>query len=1062
MSDLLARVREALTSNFEVEEEIGRGGMARVFRARDRKHGRQVALKVLEPRIAVTLGADRFLREIAIASRLQHPNIVPLYDSGADGGLLWYSMPLVEGESLQQRIDRLGALPVDDAIRITREVAGALEYAHAKGVVHRDIKPGNIMLSGDVAVVTDFGVARAVDQAAEERLTATGLAIGSVSYMSPEQWDGRAELDGRSDVYSLGCVLYEMLTGSPPFRAGTSGGFMAKHLAEPPPALTGTKGAVPYPAERALFAALEKDPDRRFDGAAAFSEALVRAPGWRGIAMDAATDLWRRRVPHFMAAYLVATWAAVFLARGLADRLMLSPDVPALVLTGMIALLPSVGIIGFFHGGTGRAWPPVERAGVVLNAVGAAALLFLLFAGRNLGPIAQPEPYVDSGGTERVEWVPAAGQVRRVAMFFLENRSGDPDLDWVSYAVPLALDADLEQDLLVLTRTGMVEELRERGDERRTSVPAALQRELAREADLGWTYGGWFDGRADSLVVRSILTRLDARSLPGPDPVTRESLTDLDGIVDLADSLGAALKSDLGLPSGYIERVADRPASEILTDSPKAFRAYVEGKRLLEVEGDPGAASEALREAVGIDADFALAWNALSLAALTDGDSETALAAKRKVIDLDYRLPRWKYLSLLQGYYTMSGEPARALAVAEERVARYPDDLEAHRSLAQLHRNAGRVDDATAEWELLYQREPDRPVYLLEIARARASSSDVRAAREAFERYMASDAASREGRLEYASFLRSRGELDLAAAVYGEALLLDPSDALLHLGVAEVHAARGNWSDAERAFRDARSNAASAAQRAAIFGAEADFRLSLGELEAARRAEEAARRERKAFANPIQVTVDALEGMDRVAPSIGMAAALREVEALSSDLPVVFQPVSAFGRWKTFRSLRMGDSLLVALDDAEEATALLGIELRGDFTQSRADAERWRGNCRGAASLYREALEGGPSLNYQEALDVDEVSAWTGLSFAHLACGDPDAALAAADSARSRVSGSPLAALARAEALAAADRTVEARAALQPALAAWGGADAGFAPALQARDLERELSARAP
>ncbi len=1051
MSDLFARVREALSDLFEVEEEIGRGGMARVYRARDRKHDRRVALKVLEPRIAATLGADRFLREIRIAARLQHPNIVPLFDSGAADDLLWYSMPLVEGETLRARLDAGGALPVDDAIRIAREVAAALDYAHRNGVVHRDIKPGNVMLSGSVAVVTDFGIARAVDEAAEDRLTATGLAIGSVSYMSPEQWEGSGELDGRSDVYALGCVLYEMLTGAPPFRAGTSSAYMAKHLSEPPSPLSGTRGAVPYPAERALFRSLEKDPARRFGTAAEFGEALLRAPGWRGLASDVLTDLWRRRVPHFLGAYLVAAWAAVFLVRALADRLMLSPDLPALVLAGMIALLPSVVILGYFHGGTGRAWAPAERAGLALNAVGAAALLYLLFHGRDLGRIAEPEPFTDSEGVERVEWVPAEDEVRRVGAFFFENRSGDPELDWVSYAIPIAVDAELEQDLAVLVRTGMVEELRERGDERWTAVPTALRRELAREAGLGWTYGGWFDGRADSLVVHTTLTPLGEESARGAQPQSRAWTTTEDGVVPLADSLSRALRGDVGLPSGYLARVEDRPATEVLTDSPRAFRRYVDGVRLRWIVQDPGAATGSLREAVEFDPDFALAWNELSLAALSGGDEETALEAKKRVIGLDYRLPRWKYLSLLQGYYVMSGQSESAMAVAEERVARYPDDLEARRSLARVLANAGRLAEAIEQWEILYEREPGRPDYLLAIARARSGTSDRARARLAFERYFAAGGASREGRDEFARFLRAGGELDRATDIYREALLLDPEDVPLRIGLAAVEADAGDFAEAGRELQRALETAGSPEHRELVLAAAADLDLRLGRLESARRAELEARDERSRFLDPLNEAIENLSGMDRVAASLGMAPSLRQVGTLAEGLPPLLRPLSALGRWATFEALEQGDSLAAALDDAEAALSVLSLEsaFRADLLLARGDARRWSGDPCPAVSLYREALRAG--------LREDAKTAWTGLSAAELGCEEPGAALASADSAVRLAPGDPEAALARARALAALGRAAEARAALAPSLAAWAGADPVFRPGARARDLAREL-----
>ena len=216
MADLAARLQAALAGHYTVDREAGRGGMATVYLAQDLKHDRRGALKVLHPELAATLGADRFLREIQIAARLQHPHILPLYYSGQADTLLYYVMPFVDGESLRDRLVRVKQLPVDDAVKISRDVAAALDYAHRQGIVHRDIKPENVMLSEGEAVVTDFGIAKAVS-AAGESLTQIGMAVGTPAYMSPEQATGDGEPDGRSDIYSLGCVLFEMLTGGAPF-----------------------------------------------------------------------------------------------------------------------------------------------------------------------------------------------------------------------------------------------------------------------------------------------------------------------------------------------------------------------------------------------------------------------------------------------------------------------------------------------------------------------------------------------------------------------------------------------------------------------------------------------------------------------------------------------------------------------------------------------------------------------------------------------------------------------------------------------------------------------------
>ena len=273
----LDRLRTALADHYVVEREIGRGGMARVYLALDRQHRRQVAVKLLAPEVATLLGPERFLREIRIEASLQHPHILPLYDSGSAQGLLYYVMPYVEGESLRQRIRRETQLPIGDALRITREVAHALDYAHAQGVVHRDIKPGNILLAGYPprdgtsqawhALVADFGIARVVSLGGDDVLTATGIAVGTPEYMSPEQASADRSVDRRTDVYALGCVLYEMLAGSPPFSGRTVQWVIARHRQDPVPSIRQVRDTVPAHVEAAVVRALAKVPADRFASA---------------------------------------------------------------------------------------------------------------------------------------------------------------------------------------------------------------------------------------------------------------------------------------------------------------------------------------------------------------------------------------------------------------------------------------------------------------------------------------------------------------------------------------------------------------------------------------------------------------------------------------------------------------------------------------------------------------------------------------------------------------------------------------------------------------------------
>ncbi|MGD2120217.1 MAG: protein kinase [Gemmatimonadota bacterium] len=282
------RLQAALAGRYAVEREIGRGGMATVFLAEDLSHGRKVAVKVLTPDVAQGVGSERFLKEIEVAANLTHPNILPLHDSGEVEGLLYYVMPYVDGESLRDRLIREKHLPLEEAIQIVGQVANALTHAHGLQLVHRDIKPENILFSGGQAVVADFGIAKAVDSAGGERLTRTGLAVGTPTYMSPEQASGTEPVDGRSDTYSLGCLAYEMLGGEPPFTGPTPQAVLARHAMDPVPELRTIRPSVPEGVCRAIERALAKVPADRFLTAEAFADALVSASTEEAIAAEVA------------------------------------------------------------------------------------------------------------------------------------------------------------------------------------------------------------------------------------------------------------------------------------------------------------------------------------------------------------------------------------------------------------------------------------------------------------------------------------------------------------------------------------------------------------------------------------------------------------------------------------------------------------------------------------------------------------------------------------------------------------------------------------------------------
>ena len=411
MSTALEQLSTALAGRYRLERELGAGGMATVYLAEDLRHHRKVALKVLRPELAAVIGAERFLAEIRTTANLQHPHILPLFDSGRTGGqadrradgssepltaqppdrltdFLFYVMPYIEGESLRDRLTREKQLPVDEAVRIAREAAAALDYAHRQGVIHRDIKPENILLHDGQALVADFGIALALSTAGGSRMTETGMSLGTPHYMSPEQAMGEREITARSDVYALGAVLYEMLLGEPPFTGPTAQAIVAKVMTEKPAPITARRDRVSPAVEDAVLTALEKLPADRFATAAEFAQALVREQPAR----ERSTAAPRRR-KRALVGVAVATGVVALGAGYLAGRAAGVRSAPGAMPSRLAILAPSVG---------GSGSPALHRQLAITPDGGTVIYVAVLPSGQNQlmrHRLDEAEPSPIAGGT---------------------------------------------------------------------------------------------------------------------------------------------------------------------------------------------------------------------------------------------------------------------------------------------------------------------------------------------------------------------------------------------------------------------------------------------------------------------------------------------------------------------------------------------------------------------------------------------------------------------------------------------------------------------------------------
>ncbi|HKT59990.1 MAG TPA: protein kinase, partial [Gemmatimonadales bacterium] len=651
MTDLRTQLQAGLGSSYTLERELGRGGMATVFLARDLKHDRPVALKVLHPELAASLGAERFLREIRLAASLQHPHILTVLDSGeirvADGPpILWFTMPFIRGESLRDRLRRETQLPVDDAVRIAREAADALSAAHAEGIIHRDVKPENILLTGNHALVADFGIARLLadgrtvgrsDGQVEDRLTDTGLTLGTPAYMSPEQASGQRELDARTDVYSLAVVLYEMLAGETPFAAPTAQAMIARRFMENARPVRQVREAVPEHVERALQRALARTVADRFASAAEFAAALLPPAGLTTGQPTVATASGAA-VPTRPAAPVPGSGAV----SGHRRRL------PALTLTLVAGILIGLGVL--------FAWRRTHADGTEASA-GEHRIAVLPF--ENLGDSAQE--YFADGVTDAVR-----GKLSAVSgLQVIASRSSN---EYKHSTKSLAdIGRELGTDYLLIAR-------------------------------IRWAKGA--DGTSRVEVSPELV-----RVTPGQPPTTKwqqpfeAAMTDVFQVQgEIAGKVASAL--DVALGAGQQATLEERPTQNLA-----AYDAYLKGEasRGLVIK-DPPSLRDAITyygQAVALDSGFALAWAKLSLAqgayyynvTPTPTSAEAARLASARALALAPNLPEAR-LAVGDYHFNVEADDAKSLAADLEGLKLAPDNADLLNAAALSAQGLGRWDEA--------------------------------------------------------------------------------------------------------------------------------------------------------------------------------------------------------------------------------------------------------------------------------------------------------------------------------------------------------------------------------
>jgi len=725
--DYRTQLQGSLGSAYTLERELGGGGMSRVFVAEERALGRKVVVKVLPPDLLAGVNADRFNREIQLAARLQQAQIVPVLSAGEIDGIPYYTMPFVEGESLRARLARDGALPIPQVVNVLRDVARALTYAHDHGVVHRDIKPDNVLLSGGTAVVTDFGIAKAISAAraasTDTALTQLGTSVGTPAYMSPEQAAGDPDVDHRADIYSLGCMAYELLTGAPPFAGRTPQRTLAAHLTEIPAPIAAARADAPEPLAALVMRCLEKDPALRPQTAGEISADLDALTAGTGVTLAASA----LPAPGAIRRALLLYGAAVIVVAVVAKALVVGVGLPDWVFTGTVILaaacLPLILATAYTHhvarrlvrqsaaltpGGSAAA---ANRGAVTNLALKASPHLTWRRAFRFGGIAVATFAFVVVAvmvlrlfGVGPVASLLAAGTLHGQERLLVADFAAGSDTS-LSHLITEAVRTDLGQSrvMSIMPPASVAAALVRMQRPTGTTLDLPLAREIAQREGVKAIVSGGLTPLGSGYAVSIRLVAADS----GNELAAFRKTVDTPGqLLDAVDDLTKKLRGRIG---ESLKSVRDAPPlDQVTTGSIEALRKFAEGSRAFDLESDYPKAATLLREAVARDTTFAMAYRKLGIALLNGGMPHAQVdSALRNAFKYSARLPeRERYLAIGSYYSNGPEHNRRKAADAFERVLSIDSsDPAALNNVANIYRSLRQFVRA----ESLYHAEVSSP-----------------------------------------------------------------------------------------------------------------------------------------------------------------------------------------------------------------------------------------------------------------------------------------------------------------------------------------------------------------
>lgn len=759
--------------------------------------------------------------------------------------------------------------------------------------------------------------------------------------------------------------------------------------------------------------------------------------------------LFNRRVPQILGAYLGCSWGVVEFVSLLVDRYVLSPYLVDFSLVLLALFIPSVCLLAWFHGQPGDdEWTLTEAAGLSVNGIGSLIVLFLLFGAKDLGSATTTVSVTDEKGKEVKKEIPKSEFRKELALFYFENESGDSGLDWARYGLPIALEADLNQDLFIRVHSGFSEELSQKGFKNGTGVPLSLKQEVAGKARRAHFLSGTLHS-SDSLVkVRTELRETEtaelvkARTYSGPT------------IFDVVDQISVQLRQDLEVPSAHLEQVKDLPVAELTTGSLEAFRAYAKGYAARVVRDDVDAAREALENAVALDSTFALAHWRLSAMYGQQNRGAKAKEALAGAMEHLYKLPQRYRFEVKDNFYSLNQQPDKQLSVAEMRVEFYPEDVEAHLHLADLYQDRNRNEDALDEYQRVLEIDPSRHQYHDAIGDIYREMGRYEEARASYLEYAEHFPEDPDPFHEMGLLFQRTGKLDSAATYFEKAHLLKPEnvDYLLHL--ARLGTYRGNFETAAQRYEEALTTATTPSTRMQALSAQLDHYQLRGQIRKALPVREKLLSTAAASGGLVQVLEYRTETASLYAEIGKGKKALRILDSVAQKAQPPLDRLVPLGRVEVHRIMENVDALEKLLPKVQAVITDFGIQtFQWAVELMRGEIHRFRDECEKALPLYEEALSYNPDLSAKAQIRVMKARC-------HRSRGQLEDARAEVRKALRKIPIYPEAL--REKALVHRERgeREQAVAALEEALRVYEPADSSHVKAQRARALHDELTGR--